>query len=266
MSEALSTASLKKLFKFPFEDPQWQSRFLVGAALILANYVVPIVPTIFVSGYALRIMRQALDGRELALPAWDDWGKLALDGLYVTLVSLVYLLPALIVFVGGMVLYFVSPMFLPLVAGADATPEEFLVALPLIMMGGMVVMFLAIFLGTVLSVLGGIAVPVATAHFVAEDDLRAAFRLRQWWRVLTADKLGYFISWVIVAGLVGVLYVVSMLAYSTVVLCCLMPFLVAPISLYISLVGAGLFGQTYRESAACLPQSGQEVEDLVPAA
>ena len=76
MSEALSTLSLKRLVKFPFQDANWASRFLVGTLLTLANYIIPILPGIFVSGYVLRIMRQTVAGEEPALPAWDDWGEM----------------------------------------------------------------------------------------------------------------------------------------------------------------------------------------------
>jgi len=55
----------------------------------------------------------------------------------------------------------------------------------------------------------------------------------------------------------AILYTVLMIAYYTVVLCCFIPFLAAPIGFYLSLIGAALFGQTYRESAGILPASGQ---------
>ena len=85
-----------------------------------------------------------------------------------------------------------------------------------------------------------------------EDRLGAAFRVRQWWQILKADKLGYFIAWVIVAGPGAVLYTGSMLLYSTMILFVLVPFLVAPTGFYVALVGAVLFGGSYRESAAAL--------------
>ncbi len=54
----------------------------------------------------------------------------------------------------------------------------------------------------------------------------------------------------IAAGLMGILYFASMLAYYSIVLCCFIPILMAPIGFYVSLVGAALFGHIYRESAA----------------
>ena len=118
-------------------------------------------------------------------------------------------------------------------------------------------MFLSMFLGTLFSLLGAVVVPVALGHFVAQGKLRAAFRVRQWWHILKADKLGYFVTWIVMAGLIGMAYIGFMLAYSTLVLCCLLPFLMAPFGLYVTLVGSALFGQTYRESQALLPRHDQ---------
>jgi hypothetical protein len=262
MSEGLSTVSLKRLVKFPFQDSKWASRFLVGTLLTLANYIIPILPSIFVSGYVLRVMRQTVTGKEPALPAWDDWGGMIKDGLGAMLVGLVYFFPALLVLIGGMVLYFVGTLYLPFTASTSATPEETLMLLPMFTFGSMAIMFLSMFLGTLLSLLGAVAVPVALGHFVAQGELRAAFRIRQWWRILRADKLGYFVTWVVMVGLMGMLYIGFMLAYSTLVLCCLLPILMAPLSLYILLVGSALFGQTYCESQVLLPRhdQGDEIE------
>ena len=252
MSDELSTTSLKALFRFPFEGAQWQGRFAVGSALMLVSTFIPIVPTLFVGGYVLRVMRQALAGQAPTLPAWDDWGGLTRDGLRVFVVGLVYFLPALLVFVGGMVLYFAGTFYLPFAAGAGADEADVIASFMLLIFGSMAVMFLSMALGLLFSILGAVALPLATAHFAAEDRLGAAFRVRQWWRILKADKLGYLIAWVIVAGLGAVLYTGAMLLYSTMVLCVLIPFLVAPIGFYVALIGAALFGGAYRESAAAL--------------
>ncbi|NIV29339.1 MAG: DUF4013 domain-containing protein [Anaerolineae bacterium] len=258
MSDTMSILSLKKLFRFPFEAPGWQSRFLVGTVLILANYVIPIVPAIFVAGYALRVMRQTLAGQDPELPAWDDWGQLTKDGLRAMLVTLVYTLPGLLVFVGGMAIYFFGNLGLPLATSTSSNPDEMMAALPAIVLGSMAILFASMLIGMLLSLLGAIAMPAATAHFVAQEEVMAAFRVRQWWRILWADKLGYFISWVVIAGLFGVLYSGVMLAYYTIILCCLIPILTAPLSLYLLLVGSALFGETYRESATNLLNREQE--------
>jgi hypothetical protein len=244
MSEAITT-----FFKFPFQGPNWQSRFLIGAGLVFAGFLVPIAPLVFVNGYILRVMRQAIEGEELVLLEWEDWGRLAIDGLRVMLVDLVYLLPGIVVFVGGMILYWISFTLLMVVTEGGGDAELWA---PLLSMVSIGIMFLSMLIGSVLSLLGGVPLPMATAHFAAQDKVAAAFRVREWGAVLWDNRLGYFIAWVIVAGLMAIWYFAVMMAYYTVVLCCLIPFLGGPLGFYLSLVGAVLFGHAYREGAAAL--------------
>lgn len=261
MTDEMTITSLKALFRFPFKDPDGRNRFLVGTALVLAGFFVPIVPTMFVGGYILQVMRRAIEGEDPILPPWEEWGKLAVDGLRTMLVGLVYFLPAMLVFLVGMALYFGGTFYIPLATMPAVDESELALSLPLILMGSMAAMFLSMAIGSLLLALGAAALPIATAHFVAYDKVAAAFRVRQWWRLLRANKLGYFVGWVIVAGLIAIFYFGSMLAYYTLILCCLIPLLGAPVGFYVSLVGAALFGQTYRESAAIL--AGRE-EDVDP--
>ena len=263
MSDSLTTGSLRRLFRFPFEGPGWQTKILVGSAFVLANSILPLIPGILVGGYVLRVMRQTIDGKEPALPAWDDWGKMLVDGLRMMVINLVYFLPALLVFTIGMGLYFAGTLYLPMAAAMGEAPGEGMASYGMVLTGSMVALFLSMSVGTLLALLAVIALPAATAHFAAEDRLAAAFHLRQWWRMISADKLGYFISLVIVAGLASVLYLAIRLAYYTLVLCCLIPVLAAPLGFFVSLVWSALFGQTYRESKAAIQSS--EPEDAVPA-
>jgi len=69
MTESLAVNSLRPLFKFPFQASNWSSRFIIGAALLVAGIVIPVVPTLFVYGYLVRVMRQAIEGESPVLPA-----------------------------------------------------------------------------------------------------------------------------------------------------------------------------------------------------
>ncbi|MBU0490701.1 MAG: DUF4013 domain-containing protein [Chloroflexi bacterium] len=257
MSEEMTTSSLKAVFRFPFQGPDWQTRFLIGAALNLAGLIIPIVPGLFVYGYVLQIMRRAIEGQELTLPAWNDWGKLGMDGLRGWLVSMIYLLPALIVLIGGMALYFASSFAFPLMMSVDDSGQAAAGAMLMVFVS-MGIMFLSIVVGWVLLLLGAIPLPVAIGHLVRHDKVAAAFRVREWWALLRRNKLGYFIVWVIVAGLFAMIYLFFMLAYYTVILCVVGYFLMVPLMFYIMLVGAALFGQAYRESVTMLAAGDQE--------
>jgi hypothetical protein len=170
------------------------------------------------------------------------------------LVGLVYLLPGILVLLGGVTLYFASIFSWPLLASAAERGGDGQVALLLSIsiLGSMAIMMLSMLLGSLLILLGLIPLPVVTAHFALQDKVAAAFRIREWWPLLRANKLGYFAAWVVVFGLMSVLYFAFAMAYYTLILCCLVPLLAAPVSFYVTLIGAVLFGQTYRESMAIL--------------
>lgn len=248
MSQVATVPSLKSVFKFPLAGREWQSRILIGSALSLGGFL--IVPTLFIYGYLLRILRQAIAGEELTLPAWDDWGRLAGDGLRVLAIFLVYTLPGLVVIYGGMALYFISVFGFVAVAGQGQSNMPALAGfLPLV---SMLIMFVALGLGMLLLFLGYIPLPVALAHYAARGELRAAFRVREWWPLLGANKLGYLIAWVVILGLSSLVSYATMVAYYTFILCIPALILAIPFGFYLLLVAAGLFGQAYRESAAIL--------------
>ena len=269
MSQELSLSSVKEVFRFPFRDQNWRNAFLIGSLLAFAglglSFAPPLnlVPFLFVMGYAYRVQRRAAGSGELVLPAWDDWGGLAVDGLKGWLVSLVYTLPGLVCAFGGMILYYGMTflIWIPMVFMEDSGGAALVMLL--LLFGSMALMFLAMFLSWGLMMLGMIPLPMATAHFLARDELSAAFRLREIWSLIKANKLGYFVAFVIVYGLFMMLYIAFILLYSSMVLCALLPFLAAPAYFYLSLVNAAVFGLTYRESAALaeVDQPGAKAEE-----
>ncbi len=56
MPDIAATSALKPLLKVPFQGPDWRNRFLIGSALLLAGFFVPLLPSIFVGGYTVAIM------------------------------------------------------------------------------------------------------------------------------------------------------------------------------------------------------------------
>jgi Protein of unknown function (DUF4013) len=259
MSETVTISSLKTLFRFPFQGPKWQNSFIIGSLFTFGGFIIPIIPLIFVAGYCLQIMRRAIQGEPLELPEWTDWGKLFVDGVRLLGVGFIYLLPGLVVLVGGMALYFVGSFSLPILTAFGQDNNGPGVLFPVMFLFLISVFFLSLLVGFVLTALGAIPLPAATSHFVAKDQFRAAFRGREWWPLLRANKLGYLIAFVIVFGLYFILSFVLMIAYYTIVLCFLVPFLAGPLLFYLALISAALFGQTYRESqdllAPAVPQS-----------
>jgi hypothetical protein len=236
---------LRQVIRYPFQSLDWQSRYWIGVGLFFLGFIIPIVPWLFVAGYFMRVLRNRIQQQELVLPAWDDWGSLALDGLRQMILTLVFLLPGFLVLFGGQVLYFISffAATFSASAGDPSNPGPILA-----MFGSMGIMFLSLALGMLLMFLGVIPLPMALAHCAAKGSLGAAFRIGEWWRLLRLNAWDYFIAWVVIAGLGMILATALMLVYYTLVLICLVPFLSALIGFYLLLVHGSLFGQVYRDS------------------
>lgn len=253
VTETMTTTSLRALLKFPLQGRDWQNRFLIGSGLSLAGSFIPILPGIVIGGYALEVARRAAAGEELELPPWSDWGRLFVDGLRASLVSLVFLLPGALVLGLGWVAYMAGMFAIPLSEGSGTDVGV------LLMFGGLTVFFLSLAAGMLLLLLGAIPLPAALAHVAARGQVAAGFRVREWWPILRANALGYVVAWVVAFGLWTILSQVLTIAYYTIVLCCLVPILAAPVGFYLTAVGAALFGRTYREGAELVEERTEVV-------
>lgn len=78
--------NLENAFKFPFKDKKWLIKILIGGALIW----IPIV-NFLVFGYLLKILGDAKDKKESALPEWTDWAVLFQEGFMMFVVVLCYI-------------------------------------------------------------------------------------------------------------------------------------------------------------------------------
>ncbi|MGQ9683681.1 MAG: DUF4013 domain-containing protein [Anaerolineae bacterium] len=247
MSPSLTTKSLKDTLRFPFRTEGWEGRFLVGAGLILGSFVVPIIPALLVGGYILLVFRQTIAGEEPSLPAWDDWGKLFTDGLRWFAVTLAYLGPGTLLLLGGYAGYFAAT-FVPVFSAGGRGSEAVAIAV----LFGMACLFIGLFLGMLLLIIGAVPLPIAVAHFVAKDKVGAAFRVREWWAIARANGFGFLVAWIVSLGLYSLWGLATALLYYSCVLCVLVPFVSAVAGFYLGLVAAALFGQAYREGVQAL--------------
>ncbi len=244
-----ATSELKQYFRFPFQDRESRSRFALGCALMFVGYFFPIIPGLLVYGYALRILQRTAKGEAPSMPAWDDWPSMLSLGFRGFIIQLVFTLPALVVFLLGLAAYFGAIIPFSIATSTEASVSDPAILLVFV---AMLVLFLSMFIGSVLLALGLIPLPACVSHFAAEDKFSAAFRIREWWRILSANKLGYFIAFVVVIGLLGIAYMASMILYSTMVLLCLAFLVFVPAGVYAMLVGAALFGEAYRDGTETL--------------
>jgi hypothetical protein len=244
MTNSFTSDQLTALAKFPFNDSRWQTKFLIGSLLILAGYIIPIVPSIFLYGYAFQVMRRIIvEKGEPYLPEWDDWGKLFTDGGKIMGVVFIYSLPFLLLVCGGFGLFFVLTLGAGAIPSDPETGASAEAALPLIAMG---VWFFTLAIGVILVLPLIVVLPVSIGHLVATDDFAAAFRPREWWPIFKANVAGYAVSYALFLGFWLVFSFVMQILYITIILCCLVPFIMIFISMYLTVIGSVLFGQAYR--------------------
>ena len=80
-----------RAFTFVSEDKDWIIKIVIGAVL-------PFVPFLIlpVLGYQVAIVRNVIHDEEYPLPAWENFGKLFLDGLKLAVGIAVYALPIIL--------------------------------------------------------------------------------------------------------------------------------------------------------------------------
>ena len=251
----------QQVLAYPFRDPNWGNKLLVGSAVMLAGMIVPVVPTLFVMGYFARLLRQVIADGEWRLPEWDNWGQMLTDGLKLLGASLVYSLPAIVLMIVAYGLWFV-PSFMPFFqAGIDESQAGTLVAA---FMGAFMLGWVLMHLATLLGLVALLFQPPAMAHMVAKGSFGAAFRIREWWRIVRANWAGFALAFVIAAGLGMAVYAIMGVLYMTLVLCFLMPFVLAPLEVYALMIAGMVFGQAYRTgvgaagSGVAVMESGTE--------
>ena len=241
-------AALKRYFQFPFQGPEWQQKFLIGAGLTILGYIIPIIPWIFLYGYFISIMRQTIQGDAPSLPVWADWNQLGKDGLRAFLIGFLFLLPANIVLFGGWFFYCMASIILPLATSSDfyaaQDPSGWIL---IFFMFSLIILMLSIPIGMILGFLGGIPLPVATANLISEDRLSGAFKIRLIWRVLRRNALGYLIAWLLAFGIFSFFYLFSLITIYTIIFACLVPIVLPAAAFYFGAVTSAIFGDAYRE-------------------
>lgn len=244
MTNQASVDQLTYLFKFPFKDQDWKSKLLIAFLLTLASIIIPIVPVIFLAGYAATIMKMGIDGEEFHLPEWADWDELLIKGLRLFGVGFIATLPLILLFACSY-LTLMAPAFSTLFidpSNADELSPAWALSFLVAPFGGMCLiglsMFLALFIGFIIQ--------PAIGHTVAESRFSAAFRFPQWWAILKANIGGYLISYILILGSIVLMTFAAQFLYLTLVLCCLVPILGSLMGVYLSVIMGAMSGQAYR--------------------
>ena len=221
--------------RYPYSDGEGIKTLLAGTLLSLLGVL--LLPAVFVAGYTMRVLR-AVAADEEALPGWDDWTDLFVDGLRATVVSVAYLLVPMLLVVGAIVAFLVPfpgepTRLVTLLAWAVA-----LLSLPLL--------FAATYV-----------LPAALVNTAVTRRIGAGFAFRRLWPVLTSGS--YATAWLL-ALLVSLL---SGVVGGLVVLVPLAGFVVAvAVGFYATLATAYLYGRGF---AGSRPIDTTDPESSVPA-
>lgn len=235
----------ERAFLSPFKDRDWLSKFLTGSLFILAGWVIPVIPLVFVFGYALQAMRETIQSGEGRLPAWEDWASLGVKGVLCLVLYFIYCLPGLVLLVGA-----VASFVLGLVLNG-LTPDDAsrLIASPTVLLARLLLLVGAVGLaGGLLAWLAGfLAAPIAMARLAETGELRAALEIDRIWAIIRSQAGNFILAWAVYLGLVYVSSMLCAMLYYTVCCCILIPIVSAPLSFYILVFAAALFALVYRE-------------------
>jgi hypothetical protein len=234
--------NIQETLLFPVRDAEARKQFLITCAIMLASFIIPILPTLIVMGYCAKIMREVIEEKKSpTMPAWEgsNWSDLLVDGLRIYGAQLVLTLPLLVLMGCG---------FIPMMAGSigfagigeDGGEALITVGMLFFMIGIIILMFVSI-----LALPYSVIVSAALPHVATRRSFQAAFEFNQWLPIFR-QALGQFIlGYVVILAASFVFAIVMQIAMMTIVLICIVPFIMIPYISYQLLVMNTVFAQAY---------------------
>lgn len=232
----------QEVLLFPVADAEARKQFLIACLVALAGFVIPIIPTLILMGYGVKIMRQVLDERKSpSMPNWQesDWSAMLLDGLRIFGLQLILMLPLLILMGGGFIFMMTGSISLSLVAD-ERTSSFAPVGVVFLFIGVGLVMLFAL-----LSLPYGIIVSAALPHAVAKNSFSAGLNIREWFPIFRKGLGNFVLGYVFVMVIAFVFMFVIQFAMLTIILMCVVPFLMIPYSAYVTLISNTIYAQAY---------------------
>jgi hypothetical protein len=195
-----------KAFTFFTEDPNWLSKYAIGALIVLISPLLLGIPFLLILGYQLTVTRLVMEGETNRLPTWDDLGKLFMDGLNLFIALLVYSSPALLLFCISF-----AAFLLPALSGGN---EEIAGALAGVGFGIWALMLCLVMLVTLAL---GLVTPALNVQYVRNGTLGSLFRFGEV-LALTRNNLGDIVlAWL--ALLVANLVLQAVIGISSITIC-----------------------------------------------
>ncbi len=242
---------LNQIFLFPIKDAEARKHFLIGCAVSLAAFIIPVIPYLVLFGYAARIVKQIFNNESPHMTAWDDWGEMLKDGARMFGVRMIYSLPILILVIPLMIAGIGMPIVMENVNSAEADTVIIIFSM---------IMFATICLIIPISLPLAVIIPAAELYAVDKSEFAAGFRIREWWAVFRANTSGFIAAFGIYYIATMVLMFVFQIIMSTLILSCLMPILLPALTIYLTLIMYATIAQAYKVGKEKLSQ-----KELVPA-
>lgn len=247
-----------KTLSFPFKDPAWVRKTLIGGAIMLSVYIIPLIPAILISGYCMRIMKRIiLENGEPYLPEWDDWGNLISSGIKLWGAGFIYTLPVVLVMLFGFVFLFFGQfifMFNTIGQPQNSDPNAFLQS-GMLFIGGMIIFTIIMFVDFFLGFLIGIINAPSMGHVAATDSFSAAFRVQEWWPILKGSLGAFLIVIMTNVALTWLVFFAVQMLSLTIILIFILPFAYLFQFFFISLYSHTFYAMAYRDGTRKLSAS-----------
>ena len=234
--------NIQETLLFPVRDTEARKQFLFACLIVLAGFIVPILPFLALTGYCTKIMRQVIEERKSpSMPEWQgsDWSTMLTDGLRLYGAQLVLTLPLLLVMGCGFISMIGGSMTLS-VASYENVNELLSVGILFFLFG---IGFMMLF--SILSLPYGVIISAVGPHVVTERSFAAAFQFKDWWKIFRKGLGQFILSYAITMGLSFVFIFVMQFAMMTIVLMCVFPLVLIPYTAYITLLTNTLYAQAY---------------------
>lgn len=155
-----------RAFTFIKDDERWMTKIGIGVGITVLSFLLLGIPILLLVGYQLAVTRQVMEGKDLPLPEWDDWGKLFMDGLNLVIAIFVYTLPLWIILCLGLGVF-----LLPALGSGN---DDVMAAL-----GGVAVLtwFAMLCLVMLLAIGLTIVIPGIYIQYIRTNELSALFRV-----------------------------------------------------------------------------------------